>query len=137
MLWYKQIYLMTTNLLTFWKKMKTIWNTIHSKWMNAADFQSATEDHKQFLGHVTLQNQREPYSMRASDTQVAGNHYKRFAIQPYEYCYKNRLNNLQSEAISYISRYQYKWEGNKEKQIEDVKKAIHTLELLVQELEDS
>lgn len=75
--------------------------------------------------------------MRASDTQVAGNHYKRFAIQPYEYCYKNRLNNLQSEAISYISRYQYKWEGNKEKQIEDVKKAIHTLELLVQELEDS
>ena len=75
--------------------------------------------------------------MRASDTQVAGNHYKRFVIQPYEYCYKNKLNNLQSEAISYISRYQYKWEGNKEKQIEDVKKAIHTLELLVQELEDS
>lgn len=75
--------------------------------------------------------------MRASDTQVAGNHYKRFVIQPYEYCYKNKLNNLQSEAISYISRYQYKWEGNKEKQIEDVKKAIHTLELLVQELENS
>lgn len=75
--------------------------------------------------------------MRASDTQVAGNHYKRFVIQPYEYCYKNKLNNLQSEAISYISRYPYKWEGNKEKQIEDVKKAIHTLELLVQELEDS
>ena len=41
--------------------------------------------------------------MSASEQQVGGDHYKTFVIQPYEYCYKNGLNNLQSEAISYIS----------------------------------
>jgi hypothetical protein len=57
--------------------------------------------------------------------QVSGNHYNKYAIQPAEYCYKNGLNNLQSEAISYITRYSDK--GGKI----DLEKAIHTLEMLI------
>lgn len=74
---------------------------------------------------------------KARDTQVGGQHYKAFVIQPYEYCYKNRMNNLQSEAISYISRYRFKWSDDKDKQIEDLRKAIHTLELLIGEINES
>jgi hypothetical protein len=57
--------------------------------------------------------------------QVNGNHYNKYLIQPAEYCYKNKLNNLQSEAISYITRYPDK--GGKV----DLEKAIHTLEILI------
>jgi hypothetical protein len=63
---------------------------------------------------------------KASNRQVGGDHYKKLAIQPAEYCYKNKLNNLESEAISYITRSRLK-NGS-----EDIKKAIHTLEMLLQ-----
>ncbi len=63
---------------------------------------------------------------KASNRQVGGDHYKKLAIQPAEYCYKNKLNNLESEAISYITRSRFK-NGS-----EDIKKAIHSLELLLE-----
>ena len=63
---------------------------------------------------------------KASNRQVGGDHYKKLAIQPAEYCYKNNLNNLESEAISYITRNRLK-NGSA-----DIKKAIHTLELLLE-----
>lgn len=70
----------------------------------------------------------------AYDKQVGGDHYKQFRIQPAHYCYVNKLNNLESEVISYVSRARFKWADNKDKQIEDYKKAIHTIELLMEEL---
>ena len=63
---------------------------------------------------------------RASQRQVGGDHYKKLAIQPAEYCFRNKLNNLESEAVGYITRSRYK-NGS-----EDIKKAIHTLELLLE-----
>lgn len=71
---------------------------------------------------------------KASEQQVGGDHYKKFKIQPYQFCYKNGFSNLQSEAISYISRYNLKWKDNKAKQVEDLQKAIHTLELLIEQI---
>lgn len=62
----------------------------------------------------------------AMDKQVGGDHYKRLAIQPAEYCYKNKLNNLESEAVGYITRHRFK-NGK-----QDIEKAIHTLEMLIQ-----
>jgi len=63
---------------------------------------------------------------KASKRQVGGDHYKKLAIQPAEYCYKNKLNNLESEAISYITRNRFK------NGAEDIKKAIHSLEILLE-----
>lgn len=63
---------------------------------------------------------------KASERQVGSNHYKKYPIQPYHYCFVNKLNNLQSEAISYITRYKDK--GGKQ----DLEKAIHTIELLIE-----
>lgn len=63
---------------------------------------------------------------RASKRQVGGDHYKKLAIQPAEYCFKNKLNNLESEAVGYITRNRFK--GGKQ----DIEKAIHTLQLLLE-----
>ena len=62
----------------------------------------------------------------ALETQVGGNHYNLMKIQPIEYTMANEMNPLQHTAIKYISRYKNK------NGIEDLKKAIHSLELLVQ-----
>lgn len=67
-----------------------------------------------------------------STTQVGGSHYKHFKIQPYKFCYENNLNNLQSEVISYVARYPFKWKDNVTKQIEDLEKAKHSIELLIE-----
>ena len=67
-----------------------------------------------------------------STTQVGGSHYKHFKIQPYKFCYENNLNNLQSEVISYVARYPFKWKDNVAKQIEDLEKAKHSIELLIE-----
>jgi phage major head subunit gpT-like protein len=75
---------------------------------------------------LTDQNWDKQIDAKASKRQVGGDHYKKLAIQPAEYCYKNNLNNLESEAISYITRNRLK-NGSA-----DIKKAIHTLELLLE-----
>ena len=62
----------------------------------------------------------------ALESQVGGNHYSSMKIQPIEYTMKNQMNPLQHTVIKYVSRYQAK------NGIEDLKKAIHSLELLIQ-----
>lgn len=61
-----------------------------------------------------------------SEKQIGGNHYKDMAIQPSEYIYANGLNWLEGNAIKYITRHAVK--GGKE----DIEKAIHYLELLLE-----
>lgn len=62
--------------------------------------------------------------------QVGGEHYKKYSIQPVEYAMANGLNYCQANAVKYITRYRDK--GG----IEDLRKAIHNLEILI-ELEES
>ena len=63
--------------------------------------------------------------MSALDDQVAGSHYRQMAIQPCEYTTKNGIGHLAGDAIAYISRYRAK-NGR-----EDLEKAIHSLQLLI------
>lgn len=62
----------------------------------------------------------------ASEKQVDGNHYAKLKIQPMAYCLHNNLNYGQSNAIKYITRYKDK------NGIQDLEKAIHCIELLIQ-----
>jgi hypothetical protein len=64
--------------------------------------------------------------MSAFKKQVDGGHYKDMAIQPTEYCQKNRLNFCESAVVKYVSRHQAKG-GRK-----DIEKAIHFLEMLLE-----
>lgn len=62
----------------------------------------------------------------ALDKQEGGNHYKDMAIQPAEYCFRNNMLALPSAVVKYVSRYKNK-NGK-----EDLFKAIHCLELLIE-----
>lgn len=63
------------------------------------------------------------------NVQVGGDHYKTMKIQPYEYIVANNIGWLEGNAIKYISRYKQKG-GRK-----DIEKAIHYLQLLLEEIE--
>lgn len=64
---------------------------------------------------------------KALDTQVGGGHYKDMKIQPIEYTLGNNLGFCEGNVIKYISRYKNK------NGIEDLKKAKHYIELLIEE----
>lgn len=62
------------------------------------------------------------------DRQEGGDHY-RLPIQPAKYILANRLGWAEGCAVSYVTRWREK--GG----VEDLRKAIHTLELLIAEEE--
>jgi hypothetical protein len=61
-----------------------------------------------------------------TETQIGGSHYKDMPIQPAEYILKNGIPWAEGCAIAYLSRWRQK--GG----IQDLKKAIHTIELLIE-----
>jgi hypothetical protein len=63
---------------------------------------------------------------KASAIQIGGGHYKDFAIQPAEFCQRNRLGFLESCVIKRVCRH-----GAKNGR-EDIEKAIHELQLLLE-----
>jgi hypothetical protein len=71
--------------------------------------------------------------LKAIDTQVGGNHYRDLKIQVSDYIYENNLNWYQGNAIKYISRYNRKSKDTA-KQLEDLKKAIHYIQLLIEKI---
>ena len=60
------------------------------------------------------------------DKQVGGKHYRNMKIQPAEFINENKLLFAEGNAIKYICRHSIK---GKE---EDVKKAIHYLEMILE-----
>lgn len=62
----------------------------------------------------------------ALDKQVAGEHYRHYKIQPVEYIVANGLGFLAGNVVKYVTRYKSK--GGEE----DVRKAIHYLELILE-----
>ena len=60
------------------------------------------------------------------EKQVGGKHYKNFRIQPAQFISENKLLFAEGNAIKYICRHSFK---GKE---EDIKKAIHYLEMILE-----
>ncbi len=65
----------------------------------------------------------------ALGTQVGGSHYKNLSIQPVEFIHANNIGYMAGNVIKYVVRYKDK------NGVEDLKKAIHYLQLLI-ELEE-
>ena len=57
-------------------------------------------------------------------SQVGGDHYRKLAIQPVEFCQRNQLGYCESAVIKYVTRHREK------NGVEDINKAIHYLQLL-------
>jgi len=64
------------------------------------------------------------------DRQEGGSHYKQFAVQPSEFIYKNKLGWFAGNAVKYICRAPFKGTA-----VQDIRKAIHYLQLWLEELE--
>ena len=64
--------------------------------------------------------------MKASDIQVGGSHYSKYTIQPTEFIHKNNIPFIEGNIIKYILRHRDK------NGIEDLKKAKHYLDLLIE-----
>lgn len=64
------------------------------------------------------------------EDQVGGDHYKKMPLQPIKYITVNNLGFCEGSIIKYISRYKSK--GG----VEDLKKARHFLDLLIQQQEE-
>ena len=81
---------------------------------------------KDSQSRMATKDELKQLDLKASEKQVAGSHYSKLKIQPMQYCLENNLNYGQSNTIKYITRYQDK------NGIEDLKKAIHCIELLIE-----
>ena len=64
--------------------------------------------------------------VKATDTQIGGNHYTKLAIQPMHYSMENRLDALQHTVIKYVTRFRDK------NGIEDLEKAKHCIDMLIE-----
>lgn len=61
-----------------------------------------------------------------SKKQIGGNHYKKYAIEPWKFIRENLLNPFQANVIRYVVRYQDK------NGIEDLQKIIHYCEMEIE-----
>ena len=64
--------------------------------------------------------------MTALNIQVAGDHYKKQAIQPVQYIHANGIGFFEGNVIKYVTRWRNK--GG----IADLEKAKHYIEMLIE-----
>ena len=69
---------------------------------------------------------KEP-ELTAKDVQIGGNHYKDLSIQPGDYIRENKLGWYEGNVIKYITRH------DKKNGLEDVMKAKHYIEMIIEE----
>jgi hypothetical protein len=67
-----------------------------------------------------------PTAPSAMTEQEGGTHYKDLTIQPVEFCQRNKLGYCESCAVKYVTRHKQK------NGAEDIRKAIHFLQLLLE-----
>lgn len=72
---------------------------------------------------------KQPESDKAHERQVGGSHYQ-LPIQPIDYIMANGLGYCEANVVKYVSRWKVK--GG----VQDLKKAIHYLEMLIESVED-
>ena len=68
----------------------------------------------------------QPLKQKAIDSQIGGSHYKKYKIQPAEFCHKNNIPYLEATAIKYLCRWRDK--GG----VQDLEKAKHFIDLLIE-----
>lgn len=66
--------------------------------------------------------------MSAKDTQVGGQHYQ-MKIQPIEFIMENKIPYVEGNVIKYVCRHRTK------NGVQDIKKAMHYLQFLLDEYE--
>ena len=86
-----------------------------------------------FWGEYEIDEIEEDYIVtdecKATDKQVGGSHYKDKKLQPWDIIDELNLNFYEGNALKYLIRYKDK------NGVEDLKKAIHYIEKLIEDLQ--
>ena len=64
--------------------------------------------------------------MSQLETQVGGNHYKEFKIQPVEFIHANNIGYMEGNIIKYVTRWKLK------NGVSDLEKARHYIDILIE-----
>jgi hypothetical protein len=86
------------------------------------DFMRGDKWSKEEIAH--MKSQREDSAL---NTQVGGDHYKNFPIQPIVFTHTNKFSDIQSAIIWYICRYNLKGHP-----LSDLNKAKHFIDILIE-----
>lgn len=62
----------------------------------------------------------------ATSHQVGGDHYRDLAVQPIDYIHRNGLGFIEGSVVKYVTRWR------KKNGVEDLRKARHFLDLLIE-----
>lgn len=76
--------------------------------------------------YSAVESEPEAEQGSALNVQVGGSHYRDMAIQPVEFIHKNRIGFIPGNVIKYVCR------ADKKGGIEDLKKARHYIDLLIE-----
>lgn len=113
----------------------------HSAWMahHCAEAAPAADHPEQYQhgggGPMTFaeiaaaeyhERQAEAFTPSALARQEGGGHYKDMAIQPIEFIHKNGIPFIEGSVIKYVARWR------KKNGVEDLKKARHFIDLLIE-----
>jgi hypothetical protein len=69
-------------------------------------------------------------TLEANDIQIAGTHYKDKKIQPWDFIVANGLSFLEGNVVKYVCRH------NSKGGLDDLKKAQHYLQKLIEVVEE-
>ena len=75
---------------------------------------------------MEAQTKKRPEFVLDAGEMIGGQHYKGFVMQPAEYAYWNNLGFCEASVVKYVTRWRQK--GG----VEDLKKARHFIEMLIQ-----
>jgi len=82
---------------------------------------------EEFAIEQAMEDEHFKHIERAHEKQVGGQHYKDMRIQPTTFIEQNKLGWCEGNAVKYICRHKQKG------QIKDIQKAIHYLDLLLEQ----
>lgn len=112
------------------EKMMKQAKVIYDKWVNGRKVMGSGADTVwetcELCGEEYHTRNGHKCKTTALDKQEGGNHYKDMKIQPVEFITANELGFLEGNVVKYICRHHAK------NGAEDIKKAIHYCELLLQ-----
>lgn len=94
------------------------------EWTPFEHAKATAEQIEKYMTSLKIEQDKPRFS--ANSKQVAGSHYSDKSIQPWDFIYANNLGYFEGNCVKYVSRWKDK--GG----IEDLKKAIHYLEKLIE-----
>jgi len=110
----------------FWNKTIVHRDEFMKRWNERNNTVTNTTTPPAQQEHNTEETKPIQQEVKATDTQIGGDHYTKLAIQPMRYSMENGLDPLQHTIIKYVTRFRDK------AGIEDLEKAKHCIDMLIE-----